>query len=185
MTLQDAIDMLGIRVPRSKQLMCPTGHDKASPSFMLYPETDSFYCFGCGRSGDAYGLIALWTDKPIAQVLREYSDGFGPAVGTKGMNVQQVRDAVLRMLIMGTQPVYDAIRADSSLEVWQKDLLIDRFDEQFLEWWSGFEEDAPRKLQQRLQAELPGGVRVWMRRNGVGDGEARRKAEEACRLAVS
>lgn len=32
---------------------CPLpGHDDSSPSFYVYPETKSFYCFGCAIGGD-------------------------------------------------------------------------------------------------------------------------------------
>ncbi len=36
--------------------LCPF-HSEKSPSFTVYPKTDSFYCFGCGIGGDAVTFI--------------------------------------------------------------------------------------------------------------------------------
>jgi len=36
--------------------LCPF-HNEKTPSFTVYPATQSFYCFGCGAGGDAVGFI--------------------------------------------------------------------------------------------------------------------------------
>lgn len=36
--------------------LCPF-HNEKTPSFTVYPETQSFYCFGCGAGGDAVTFI--------------------------------------------------------------------------------------------------------------------------------
>lgn len=36
--------------------LCPF-HNEKTPSFTVYPDTQSFYCFGCGAGGDAVGFI--------------------------------------------------------------------------------------------------------------------------------
>lgn len=36
--------------------LCPF-HSEKTPSFTVYPETQSFYCFGCGKGGDAITFI--------------------------------------------------------------------------------------------------------------------------------
>lgn len=35
--------------------LCPF-HNEKTPSFTVYPDTQSFYCFGCGAGGDAVGF---------------------------------------------------------------------------------------------------------------------------------
>jgi hypothetical protein len=37
---------------------CPLHTDK-TPSFCVYPETNSFYCFGCGQGGDLITFLEL------------------------------------------------------------------------------------------------------------------------------
>lgn len=36
--------------------LCPLHHEK-TPSFTVYPDTQSFHCFGCGEGGDVIGFI--------------------------------------------------------------------------------------------------------------------------------
>ena len=36
--------------------LCPF-HNEKTPSFTVYPDTESFYCFGCGAGGDAVGFM--------------------------------------------------------------------------------------------------------------------------------
>ena len=36
--------------------LCPF-HSEKTPSFTVYPKTQSFYCFGCGAGGDAVTFI--------------------------------------------------------------------------------------------------------------------------------
>ena len=36
--------------------LCPF-HSERSPSFMVYPSDNSFYCFGCGAGGNAITFI--------------------------------------------------------------------------------------------------------------------------------
>ena len=45
---------------RGKNLvgLCPF-HGEKTPSFTVYPETSSFYCFGCGVGGDVFTFTGL------------------------------------------------------------------------------------------------------------------------------
>lgn len=36
--------------------LCPF-HDDSKPSFALYQDTNSYYCFTCGEAGDSFNLI--------------------------------------------------------------------------------------------------------------------------------
>lgn len=74
MTLEEALNILDLSWPRGNKLRCPA-HEERTPSLHLYSKTNSFYCFSCGATGDAYGLIALATGRDIVEVLRQYGDG--------------------------------------------------------------------------------------------------------------
>ncbi len=44
------------RAGRMEKGLCPF-HNEKTPSFYVYPETESFYCFGCGAGGDAITFV--------------------------------------------------------------------------------------------------------------------------------
>ena len=44
------------RAGRNLKGLCPF-HSEKTPSFVVYPESQSFYCFGCGAGGDAISFI--------------------------------------------------------------------------------------------------------------------------------
>lgn len=41
---------------RAKVCLCPF-HEDRKPSFALYEDTNSYYCFTCGEKGDSFDLI--------------------------------------------------------------------------------------------------------------------------------
>lgn len=72
MNSYEALEIIGLPWPRTGKVSCPAHADK-TPSLHLYQ--DHFYCFSCGANGDGYGLIALFQERDVADVLREYGDG--------------------------------------------------------------------------------------------------------------
>ncbi len=57
----DIVDLVGSKVPlrqagRNFKGLCPF-HDEKTPSFVVYPESQSYHCFGCGKSGDQFTFV--------------------------------------------------------------------------------------------------------------------------------
>ena len=57
----DIVELINSYVPLKKRGrlwwgLCPF-HNEKTPSFAVYPDTKSFYCFGCGVGGDAIAFI--------------------------------------------------------------------------------------------------------------------------------
>ena len=93
--MDEALDELGIELPRSRKLECPRHVDK-TPSLHVYE--DGFYCHSCGQSGDGIGLIAWFTNMDVRQLLAERSgDRPHRRAATKGMKRGDVARTTLRM----------------------------------------------------------------------------------------
>lgn len=75
--------------------LCPF-HNEKTPSFVVYPETQSFYCFGCGAGGDVINFI-----KRINNV--DYLEAVKYLAGRAGMPLPEEDDQTgrMRMRILG------------------------------------------------------------------------------------
>lgn len=49
--------------------LCPF-HNEKHPSFVVFPETNTFYCFGCGEHGDAIKLTMELEGVDFKQAVR-------------------------------------------------------------------------------------------------------------------
>jgi hypothetical protein len=80
------------------------GHEDRVPSFVVYPETNSFYCFGCLRGGDVVELARLaWgydqreAHTAAAMLLMEF--GHTPPERPPSWSAKQKRQQQMRDLI--------------------------------------------------------------------------------------
>ena len=56
LTIQTILQHYGLKPGRGNLLCCPF-HDDKTPSLQIYPRTNSYHCFGCGKSGDVIQFI--------------------------------------------------------------------------------------------------------------------------------
>lgn len=65
--------------------LCPF-HNEKTPSFTVYPETQSYYCFGCGSGGDAVTFIKNIENLDYVEAVRYLADKVGLAVPQDNYN---------------------------------------------------------------------------------------------------
>jgi DNA primase catalytic core len=85
--------------------LCPF-HQEDSPSFKVNPQMQSWYCFGCGRSGDVFTFVELIekTDKRGAlQTLAERAGVELKKLSPEQKERADVRKRVLEMLKLAAQ----------------------------------------------------------------------------------
>ena len=83
---------------RGKNLvgLCPF-HNEKTPSFTVYPENDSFYCFGCGVGGDVITFVRRIENLDYLEAVRMLADRAGMALPEDGFDdsMAKQRTAVL------------------------------------------------------------------------------------------
>lgn len=70
---------------RGKNLvgLCPF-HGEKTPSFTVYPESASFYCFGCGVGGDVFTFTKLIENLDYVEAIKLLADKSGVAIPEDG-----------------------------------------------------------------------------------------------------
>ncbi len=83
---------------RGKNLvgLCPF-HNEKTPSFTVYPETGSFYCFGCGVGGDVITFVRRMENLDYMEAVKQLADRAGMALPEDGYDdtLAKKRTAVL------------------------------------------------------------------------------------------
>ena len=65
--------------------LCPF-HGEKTPSFNLYPETNSFYCFGCGAGGDVVTFIRRMENLSYIDAVKFLADRVGMNMPEQSFN---------------------------------------------------------------------------------------------------
>lgn len=68
---------------RTLKGLCPF-HSEKTPSFVVYPESQSFYCFGCGKGGDAIRFVMEAEHLDYPEAVRYLAKRMGLAVPEDG-----------------------------------------------------------------------------------------------------
>ena len=70
---------------RGKNLvgLCPF-HNEKTPSFTVYPENGSFYCFGCGVGGDVITFVRRMENLDYMEAVKQLADRAGMALPEDG-----------------------------------------------------------------------------------------------------
>ena len=56
--------------------LCPF-HNEKTPSFVVYPETQSFYCFGCGAGGDVITFVRKISNLGYVEAVKQLASRAG------------------------------------------------------------------------------------------------------------
>ncbi|HZS01858.1 MAG TPA: DNA primase [Chloroflexota bacterium] len=96
----DLVDLIGSTVAlrqagRSYRALCPF-HSEKTPSFYVFPETQTWKCFGCGAGGDAFSFVMQRDNLEFGEALRELAARAGVTLESHGDPARQEADDRLR-----------------------------------------------------------------------------------------
>ena len=83
--------------------LCPF-HNEKTPSFVVYPDTQSFYCFGCGAAGDVINFVRKYNNLGYVEAVKQLA-------GRAGMPLPEEddRESRARQAPVGDQPLRRAL----------------------------------------------------------------------------
>lgn len=77
--------------------LCPF-HNEKTPSFTVYPESQSFYCFGCGSGGDAVTFLRKIESLDYIDAVKALADKAGMTMPDEGGYDKTISDKRRRIL---------------------------------------------------------------------------------------
>ena len=85
--------------------LCPF-HNEKTPSFVVYPETQSFYCFGCGAGGDVITFIKKINNVDYIEAVKFLAGRAGMALPEEDDQTGRLRSHVaqLRSMLEAQRP---------------------------------------------------------------------------------
>ena len=77
----DIVEVIGSYVTLNRRgrlytALCPF-HNEKTPSFTVFPETSSFYCFGCHEGGDVISFVMKYENLEYMEAVRLLADRVG------------------------------------------------------------------------------------------------------------
>ncbi len=161
--VRDAIDIVDIarehtelkRAGRGYQGLCPL-HQEKTPSFSVDPDQNLFYCFGCGRGGDAIRLHMLMSADDFPSAIERLAMRYGIPLPAATPSQQKARDSGRKIelaLEKALEFYRHALAADAQVQQYLQERqiaseLIDRFQ-------IGFAPDSWTALVDHLAKDVP------------------------------
>ena len=83
----DIVEVIGrditlVKAGRTFKGLCPF-HGEKNPSFYVYPEQQSWHCFGCNNGGDVFSFIMKKQNIDFGEALRQLAQKAGVVVPTR------------------------------------------------------------------------------------------------------
>ncbi len=177
--VRDAIDIVGIASEHTRlrqngrrmQGLCPL-HKEKSPSFSVDPTQGLFYCFGCGKGGDAIKLHMLVTGDDFPAAIESLAQRYGIPLPTRAEKVGARRERDVGGALDAAAKFFT-----EQLKRWplpQEYLAKRKIPPELVERFGmGYAPDGWRNLVQALHPRLPMGDLVAAGLVGTSDrGEA-------------
>lgn len=97
---------------RTQTGLCPF-HSEKTPSFVVYPETQSFYCFGCGVGGDVITFIKRINNLDYVEAVKFLAGRAGMPMPEETDETGRLRGRILAANRDAARFFYQSLNADT------------------------------------------------------------------------
>lgn len=99
------------RAGRLYKGLCPF-HSERTPSFTLYPETQSFYCFGCGKGGDVITFTMEINHISYLEAVRSLAESCGMPLPSEDDGIARNKTRILQMNKAAARHFFDNLNSE-------------------------------------------------------------------------
>lgn len=92
--------------------LCPF-HNEKTPSFVVYPETQSFYCFGCGAGGDVITFVRKINNLDYVEAVKMLAGRAGMPMPEEDDKAGRLRSRVLAINKEAARFFYEQLNAEN------------------------------------------------------------------------
>ncbi len=113
----DIVDVISAYVPLKKRGrihsgLCPF-HNEKTPSFTVYEDTSSFYCFGCGTGGDVITFIKLYENLDYVETIKQLAERASMALpDEKTSEVSKQKATIISANKKAARFFFDSLNSD-------------------------------------------------------------------------
>ena len=89
--IAELVESSGVHLKKSGKLymgLCPFHEDK-NPSLAVYPETGSWYCFGCSKGGDVFSWVMEYEGVDFKEAVEKLAEKAGIDIASKKEKVKK------------------------------------------------------------------------------------------------
>ncbi|MCO5219531.1 MAG: DNA primase [Thermomicrobiales bacterium] len=178
----DIADLIHEYVPSLKKTgnsfkgLCPF-HNEKSPSFIVFPNTQSYHCFGCGKSGDIFNFYMEMEKLDFRDALKDLGARAGVEVTTSAPRPPDEDEKRKRLIEINQMAAmwYNHILLNASQGAAGREVIADRHvsEESVRTWNLGFAPDSWDLLlnflaSRNIPAELAAEAGLATERDGGG-----------------
>ncbi|MGE4568394.1 MAG: DNA primase [Bacteroidales bacterium] len=132
---------------------CPL-HDEKTPSFVVFPRTNTFKCFGCGAGGDAITFVMLHKHLQFIDACKEIAADHSLQIDFANQpapdpGAEQRRESILGIMHQAQQFFVSQLNSEKGTEALA--YISGRFSPEIIQKWGiGFAPDAWHDLHNHL-----------------------------------
>ena len=90
--------------------LCPF-HNEKTPSFVVYPDTQSFYCFGCGAAGDVINFVRKYNNLGYVESVKQLASRVGMPLPEEEDEEAKARQRLLEINRCAARYFYEQLNA--------------------------------------------------------------------------